>query len=262
MSSSSLTPWKPATTAISPSSRARRTRSAAIRVMRALVWARSVRRPTWSPVKDRALKPRVWRAMASGAMVTCPPVASSLSISRSPGTGAMRWARATSSSVVFPMADTTTTSRCPLPRPSPLTVPATRRATFRIFSWSATDEPPYFCTISAMTLAIYTGPHRRARLPRTRRAWGAQGAPGAPQTCAAKSRSAAGVPRRRALGGHGGRPEPPMTSGSHAGGGPRGVGEGDLLAEQEDPSDDGDRDELHGVQDDGVADRFGAGHAQ
>src|SRR5262245_18821143 len=54
------------------------------------------------------------------------------------------------------MAETTTTIWWPLPRPSPLAVAATRRATFLILSGSATDDPPYFCTITAMMLAAYT----------------------------------------------------------------------------------------------------------
>jgi len=33
-----------------------------------------------------------------------------------------------------------------------------RRATLTIFSASATDEPPYFCTINAMASALYTTP--------------------------------------------------------------------------------------------------------
>src|SRR5207237_6282727 len=41
------------------------------------------------------------------------------------------------------MAETTTTSRWP-----PAVVSATRRATFMIFCASATDEPPYFWTIT------------------------------------------------------------------------------------------------------------------
>src|SRR3989441_7014599 len=55
---------------------------------------------------------------------------------------------------VLPIAETTTTSWWPG------ALAATRRATFRIFSSSATDEPPYFWTTSAIALEIY---HERAR---------------------------------------------------------------------------------------------------
>ena len=81
-----------------------------MRVIRALVWAVSVRIPTWGPVNERALKPSPCRAMASSAIVICSPVASSMSISRGSGEFEMRVARLTSPSVVLPIADTTTTS--------------------------------------------------------------------------------------------------------------------------------------------------------
>ena len=82
-------------------------------------------------------------------MVTCSPVARSMSISRGSGVGVIRLARPTSPSVVLPIAETTTTSWCAD------ALSATRRATFLIFSASATDEPPYFWTISAIASAIY-----------------------------------------------------------------------------------------------------------
>ena len=44
-------------------------------------------------------------------MVTCSPVASSMSISRGSGVGVIAPARAIRESVVLPMADTTTTMR-------------------------------------------------------------------------------------------------------------------------------------------------------
>ena len=76
--------------------------------------------------------------------MTCSPVARSMSISRGSGVGVMAAARASRPSVVLPMAETTTTMRWPWRAPTA----ATRRATFLIFSGSATDEPPYFCTIN------------------------------------------------------------------------------------------------------------------
>src|SRR3990172_4546652 len=81
--------------------------------------------------------------MASRPIVTCSPLASSISISRGSGLGETAWASSISPSVVLPMAETTTTSRWPGAADS-----AARRATFLIMSGSATDEPPYFWTIS------------------------------------------------------------------------------------------------------------------
>src|ERR1051325_4106993 len=96
--------------------------------------------------------------MARRPIVTCSPVASSMSISRGAGWGTIWWARATSESVVLPMAETTITSW--LLR----ALSTARRATFLILSASATDEPPYFCTISAMVEAAYpTGSTGRNR---------------------------------------------------------------------------------------------------
>ena len=118
-------------------------RSAVMRRMRALVCTPSVTMPTCDPVKEQAGCPREWSAMASRPMVTCSPVASTMSISRGSGVAVMAWARATRPSVVLPIAETTTTSRWPSAADA-----ATRRATFLIFSGSATDEPPYFWTIS------------------------------------------------------------------------------------------------------------------
>ena len=69
------------------------------------------------------------------------PAESSMSSSRRAGLSQTCLARARRSSVVSPIADTTTTTSLP----APLAV-AMRSATFRIFCTSATDEPPYFWT--------------------------------------------------------------------------------------------------------------------
>ena len=152
MSPCSVMPWNPATTTILPASSAALMRSAVMRLMRALVWTSSVYSPTWGPVKEQAGRPRDWSAIARSPTVTCSPVASSMSISRGSGLDVMAAARASRPSVVFPMADTTTTIRW-----SGAADSATRRATFLIFSGSATDEPPYFCTISCpMRESSYT----------------------------------------------------------------------------------------------------------
>ena len=50
--------------------------------MRARPWADSVRMPTCGPVIDTAGTPSAWSAIASSAIDTCSPVASSMSISR------------------------------------------------------------------------------------------------------------------------------------------------------------------------------------
>ena len=61
------------------------------------------------------------------------------------GLGATAWASPSSSSVVFPIAETTTTTSCPRSR-----VATTLAATRWIFSTSATELPPYFCTTMLM----------------------------------------------------------------------------------------------------------------
>src|SRR4029453_6676320 len=63
--------------------------------------------------------------------------------------------------VVLPIAETTTTSWLPG------ALSATRRATFAIFSASATDDPPNFWTSSAIAgRSLHDGSaHRKARGP-------------------------------------------------------------------------------------------------
>ena len=95
--------------------------------------------PTWGPVIETAGTPWAWRAMASRAIDTCSPVASSMSISRWGGLLLIARARPVSSSVVWPMADTTITRSWPASR-----LAAMRRATAWIRSTSATEVPPNF----------------------------------------------------------------------------------------------------------------------
>ena len=83
-------------------------------------------------------------AMASRAIEIRSPAVSSMSSSRAGGSGLTWLARSISSSVESPIADTTTTTWSP-----PLRVATIRCATRLIPSASATDEPPYFCTMSA-----------------------------------------------------------------------------------------------------------------
>ena len=75
------------------------------------------------------------------------PAVRSMSSSRPEGSGATSVARSTSSSVVSPIAETTTTTSLPALRVSTM-----RLATRLMLTASATEDPPYFCTISAMGL--------------------------------------------------------------------------------------------------------------
>ena len=134
-----LVPWKPATTTTKPSANRRWSRSVRISRMRARPWADSVMMPAWVPVIDTAGTPWDWRAMASRAIDTCSPVASSMSISRWGGLAVMAEARPVSSSVVWPMADTTITRSFPSSRQR-----AMRWATAWIRATSATEVPPNF----------------------------------------------------------------------------------------------------------------------
>ena len=107
--------------------------------MRARPWDDSVMIPAWVPVIETAGTPSACRAIESRAIETCSPVASSMSISRWGGSLLMARARLVSSSVVWPIAETTTTRSWPSSRQA-----ATRRATARIRSTSATEVPPNF----------------------------------------------------------------------------------------------------------------------
>jgi len=109
--------------------------------MRAVRWARLVRMPACAPVSEIAGVPAAWSAMASSGAVIVSPLLSSMSISRDGGSPVTRWASAISSSVVSPMALTTTTISVPASIDSRM-----RRATRRSFIGVATLEPPYLCT--------------------------------------------------------------------------------------------------------------------
>ncbi len=108
----------------------------------ALPWVESVIIPACEPVKDLASKPRLAMAIATSAIEIRSPAVSSMSSSRPGGSGLTSSARSCSSSVVSPIAETTTTT--PLPA---LRVATMRWATRLIPSASASEEPPYFCTI-------------------------------------------------------------------------------------------------------------------
>ena len=97
--------------------------------------------PACEPVNERASCPRLAIAMATSAIEIRSPAVSSMSISRPGGSGVTCWARSSSSSVVSPMADTTTQTSLPALRVSTIL-----RATRLMLSASANEEPPYFWT--------------------------------------------------------------------------------------------------------------------
>src|SRR5215468_10757791 len=121
--------------------------------MRAFVWESLVTMPDCDPVKLTAGTPRAFRAIERSAIEMRSPAESSMSSSRRDGLSVTRLARARSSSVVWPMAETTTTTSLP-----EALAAATRSATWRIFSTSATDEPPYFWTTMATALIVCAVP--------------------------------------------------------------------------------------------------------
>src|SRR6187402_3584828 len=104
--------------------------------------------PACGPVRLIAPTPRAWRAIDTRVALWCSPVASRTSSSRGSGSSVIAAARPRSSSVVSPMADTTTTRSLPAARSR-----AMRRATRLIRSASATDDPPNFWTTSVAGMA-------------------------------------------------------------------------------------------------------------
>ena len=124
-------------------------RSPRISTILALRWTGSVTMPAWLPVKLLANGPRSRMAMHKRAAEMRSPDVRSMSISL--GCGLSDTARASSMrrSVLSPMADTTTHTRSPLPA-----VRTTRRATLRIFSGSATEVPPNFCTTRDISTSL------------------------------------------------------------------------------------------------------------
>ena len=136
-----LTPWNPATSAMCPSSSAARIRPGVTSMIRALPCAESVMTPACEPVNDRASAPSAEMAIATSALEIRSPEVSSMSSSRAGGDGETCWARSISSSVVSPIAETTTTTSLPS-----LRVATIRSATRLIRSAVPTDEPPYFWT--------------------------------------------------------------------------------------------------------------------
>ena len=110
----------------------------------ALPWVPVVITPACDPVNERACAPNESIAIATSALEIRSPAVSSMSISRAGGAGHTCLARSSRSSVVSPMAETTTTTSLPA-----FLVSTMRSATRRIRSASDTEDPPYFCTTSA-----------------------------------------------------------------------------------------------------------------
>src|SRR5678815_933389 len=120
-----------------------RMRTGRTSTIRACECASSVMIPLWLPVKLIAGTPCSCNAMERRAMLIRSPHVRSMSSSRRGGSEDIRLARERSSSVVSPMAETTTTIWCPSAR-----LAATRAATLRMRSTSATEEPPNVGTMS------------------------------------------------------------------------------------------------------------------
>ena len=143
-----LWPWKPATMTTFPPSSSARTRRGSMPAIRARPYVPSVVMPACGPLRLMAGTPIACRAIETSVALWCSPVASRTSSSRGSGSSVMPAARPSSSSVVSPMADTTTTRSWPAARSR-----AIRRATRLMRSAPATDEPPNFWTTRGLGIA-------------------------------------------------------------------------------------------------------------
>ena len=124
----------------------------------------SVTIPACEPVREIARWPRSLIAIAQRAHEIRSPVESSMSISRGSGVGETSWAMAISSSVVWPRAERTATTRLPLSRWATIL-----RAARWIRSASATEVPPNFITIVPGTVKRTDHHAAVARGPRSGR---------------------------------------------------------------------------------------------
>ena len=107
--------------------------------IRAFAWLSDVMMPLWLPVKLIAGTFRAFSAIERRAIEIRSPAVRSMSSSRRAGFSVTCRASPSSSSVVCPIAETTTTRSSPWARRA-----AIFRATSPIFCTSATDVPPYF----------------------------------------------------------------------------------------------------------------------
>ena len=152
MARSVETPWNPATTATFPPSSASRRRSPRISRILALRWAVSVTMPACEPVNDTAASPQVDdRHAEQRDRDALTRGEEHVHLAGASGSLDTSWARRSRSSVVLPMAETTTTTSSPARR-----VRTMCSATARMRSGSATDVPPNFCT-SRLTTSHGTG---------------------------------------------------------------------------------------------------------
>ncbi len=101
-------PWNPATTATAPAASVSRIRSPLTSRIFALPWTVSVTIPACEPVKLTAWTRWSMIAMQSSAIEMRSPAVRSMSSSRPCGSWATSWASRTRSSVVLPIAETTT----------------------------------------------------------------------------------------------------------------------------------------------------------
>ncbi len=120
--------------------------------MRARANALSVRMRTWWPSNETAWPPSAWIASATRPTVTCSPVDAITSSSRSSGRLVICLASPSSRLVSPDIAETMTTTSCPL-----RCVARQRLATLRMRSTVPTDVPPYFCTINKARALSNTG---------------------------------------------------------------------------------------------------------
>ena len=112
-----------------------------------------MRIPACAPLKLTASSPIDLTAIATSAQLVISPVESRASNSRDDGLLDTSEASSMSLSVVSPIAETTTATPFP-----PARADAMRPAAFRIFSASARDVPPYFCTILAILRTSISAP--------------------------------------------------------------------------------------------------------
>jgi len=130
-------------------------------MIRASMCRSFVMMPDWLPVKLIASPPSSRIASDRSAIEMRSPADRSMSNSRRSGFGDTFFARDNNSSVVSPIAETTTTTSCPA-----RFVRITRSATVRILSTSATLLPPYFwTTIGTFRLRVSRDPGCGTRDP-------------------------------------------------------------------------------------------------
>ncbi len=145
ISPSSFIPWNPATTTIFFVSKHVLILLISMSEIRDFVWDPSVKIPAWNPVRDTESCPKSLSAMDINEVDTCSPVAINISSSLLSGFSDISLAMSIKISVVFPIAETTTTISSPFSL-----LLAILLAIFFIFSVVPIDVPPYFWTTFAI----------------------------------------------------------------------------------------------------------------